>query len=1141
MTNPRNAQRCLGDIFEHFRSFAACDPVFLNQLRDEVATRILPPQTVLIKDGEPPSDVYFLRRGQVRWVLRGCCNEEEWSSRAISTTTRSQWHDNKASGTRDDVHLVGPRGMDRGSALAPRSFRSSSYIVRTLCAGEVFGEVACLLGVRSIGTFMTEGICDIRVLSRKLLLRALKAALRRRVSLDQFPFVLDAKRRLLEAQLACAHAGIRLADTRDADENAFHDPPTGHSTLIKAAKHHRRGFMTKSLGLDVDRGCGGLLRPTVCESDEKHSVASRDISPVEDHYRHNIELGDKLELSSTQTWELEHQPPKPTRPGNCRMLTPTVGTTTAPGQAAAPGTVFARRVVPPQHVFAFSSTIAINCHPVVAVPLQHWSNSMNSSGGSCALPPGGMDMLNTVPEDRLPGRPTSGSSLLQRSRGPRSLQNSAQSSRRTSRGSVSSTTSRTSATGCTIRSPPSEQAKTAADRTRSSDAQAQSHQKESKNRQNPGAAVPRPRVNVTNDAIATNEPKRGVEAACDGLPEILAAEVGVGPDCAAPPASESETDALQMTITSSKKQVQEGIYPLCATSAKAVTVDSCAHSDHADHGKNSSQPTRGTAAVDRTNDATSFIPARHAPISRRKKQAGAGMRRLALSNTAGSMTAPACQTRATPLPPSGKTCEQQIREKRRKFKNLPNKMRKQYWEDTNRNVFGEDHEYSPSPSSRSSREPSGRSTLCPNSLNSSRYNSTKTSREVSRRTSFDLFGLSQRKVAEFSKTMQTRGFSAAPPSCSKTGPSGSFLHYPGTTQLQSESSICESPLQQQQQQHRLNVLHSDREPNVAAGDGMSCEDDSARCAMKDGGSTPGAWTSAMPLISRIDKRAGRKLLSVSSNTADSSLLASSFVTHAHAVAASPSTATQRPCHASHVSSKRSITIRASTNLNKNNYNASASNSSTRRSSVEHCHRAGLGDHQSSNGAGMTSKIMSRKQARFCEEIENDAPSRVASSHARSDASNKAGGKTETRRTKHLSKMMAQQPESCRRLAERWTLPADYRHLQGQRSQGYSSSTKHQTTFVATGCRHRIHDLSAGAPGERSPRARSPRSCTVFANKGKSRSPAPAGAGTVFRECEECVDLDVKHYLLSPILGRRCVDHFEFEDDDAPRAIDRNKF
>eukprot|EP00392_Amoebophrya_sp_AT5.2_P005664 g5674.t1 len=131
--DPQHAQSVaqLGE-FQHFRSFLGCDRVFLSHLRDEMEVRIFQPQMQVVTEGDPPSDVFLLRRGQVRYSVHG-------------------------------------------------SF------VRTVNAGDVFGEVACLMNVRNVGTFVTEAICDIRVISQKLLLRALKAAVKRGEAQQIYP------------------------------------------------------------------------------------------------------------------------------------------------------------------------------------------------------------------------------------------------------------------------------------------------------------------------------------------------------------------------------------------------------------------------------------------------------------------------------------------------------------------------------------------------------------------------------------------------------------------------------------------------------------------------------------------------------------------------------------------------------------------------------------------------------------------------------------------------------------------------------------------------------------------------------------------------------------------------------------------
>jgi len=178
--DPQHAQSVaqLGE-FQHFRSFLGCDRVFLSHLRDEMEVRIFQPQMQVVTEGDPPSDVFLLRRGQVRYSVHG-------------------------------------------------SF------VRTVNAGDVFGEVACLMNVRNVGTFVTEAICDIRVISQKLLLRALKAAVKRGVKLQTMPFVVEAKKRYKEAQQIYPRAGLK------PEREVSSGDPTNSDTEGRTARAAKR-------------------------------------------------------------------------------------------------------------------------------------------------------------------------------------------------------------------------------------------------------------------------------------------------------------------------------------------------------------------------------------------------------------------------------------------------------------------------------------------------------------------------------------------------------------------------------------------------------------------------------------------------------------------------------------------------------------------------------------------------------------------------------------------------------------------------------------------------------------------------------------------------------------------------------------
>lgn len=85
------------EFFDHFRSFSGSDRRFLESLVNELETRIVQPQTALASENDPVSGVFFLRRGSVQYMVNG-------------------------------------------------------HFMATYSMGDVFGEMACLLGLnRTVG------------------------------------------------------------------------------------------------------------------------------------------------------------------------------------------------------------------------------------------------------------------------------------------------------------------------------------------------------------------------------------------------------------------------------------------------------------------------------------------------------------------------------------------------------------------------------------------------------------------------------------------------------------------------------------------------------------------------------------------------------------------------------------------------------------------------------------------------------------------------------------------------------------------------------------------------------------------------------------------------------------------------------
>ncbi|CAD7936435.1 unnamed protein product [Amoebophrya sp. A25] len=202
--------------FEHFRSFATCDRIFLNQLRDELEVRIFQPQMQIATEGELASDVFLIRRGQVRYSLNG-------------------------------------------------------QHIRTHTAGEVFGEMACLLNLRNVGTFVTEGICDIRVISQKLLLRALKAAVKRGLKLQDMPFVLDAKKRFKEARALYPRAGLKIEKEASSGDPTNSDTEGRSKRAAKRKERKERRARENQSGKDTSRSSRS---PAASDSERGHHAGS---------------------------------------------------------------------------------------------------------------------------------------------------------------------------------------------------------------------------------------------------------------------------------------------------------------------------------------------------------------------------------------------------------------------------------------------------------------------------------------------------------------------------------------------------------------------------------------------------------------------------------------------------------------------------------------------------------------------------------------------------------------------------------------------------------------------------------------------------------------------------------------------------
>ena len=124
--------------------------------------------------------VYFLKRGKVEaWVSTKCSN---------NSNSNNNNDDKNSSSANNNI----------SNDYAP-SAGVEQKLWRTFTGGEVFGDVGPLLGLRRAATYRTAGIeecevCEVHMLSSKLLLRALKASVKSRgFQLTEFPFVVDAK------------------------------------------------------------------------------------------------------------------------------------------------------------------------------------------------------------------------------------------------------------------------------------------------------------------------------------------------------------------------------------------------------------------------------------------------------------------------------------------------------------------------------------------------------------------------------------------------------------------------------------------------------------------------------------------------------------------------------------------------------------------------------------------------------------------------------------------------------------------------------------------------------------------------------------------------------------------------------------